>query len=86
VVRKSQQGRFLARRAAKRRSPYRPIGLQDILAPAPKYLILPGYQYIGDYGKLSLSKAYVMNLHLYGLGGIGMIGIGDTSKPVLAGG
>jgi outer membrane beta-barrel protein len=53
-------------------------------APAPKYLFLANYQYTGYYGKISLSKDTVMNLSLYGLFGVGMIGIGDSSNPVLS--
>ena len=53
-------------------------------APEPKYLLLGSYQYTGYYGKISLSKDTVMNLSLYGLFGIGMIGIGDASNPVLS--
>ncbi|HVK60070.1 MAG TPA: outer membrane beta-barrel domain-containing protein [Bdellovibrionales bacterium] len=55
-------------------------------APQPKYLILPSYQYTGYYGKLSFSKDYVMNMHMFGLLGVGMMGIGDASKPVFAAG
>lgn len=51
-------------------------------APGPKYLLLASYQYTGFYGKLSLTKEYIMNLHLYGLLGLGMIGLGDVNKPV----
>jgi hypothetical protein len=36
-------------------------------APAPKYLLLANYQYSAFYGKISLTKDYVMNLSLYGL-------------------
>lgn len=53
-------------------------------APAPKYLFMASYQHTGFYGKLSLAKNIVMNLSLYGLAGIGMIGIGDVSKPVVS--
>jgi outer membrane beta-barrel protein len=53
-------------------------------APQPKYLILPSYQFTGYYGKLSFTKNYVMNTHLFGLLGLGMIGIGDASKPLLS--
>lgn len=53
-------------------------------APAPKYLFLGSYQYTAYYGKISLSKDTVMNLGLYGLLGIGMIGIGDASNPVFS--
>lgn len=51
-------------------------------APAPKYLLLANYQYTGFYGKISLTKDYVMNLHLYGLAGIGAMGVGDSTAPV----
>jgi outer membrane beta-barrel protein len=51
-------------------------------APSPKFLALANYQYTGYYGKLSLSKETVMNLGLYGLGGLGVIAIGDATKPV----
>jgi outer membrane beta-barrel protein len=53
-------------------------------APAPKYLVLGNYQYNAFYGKISLSKEYVMNLSLYGLLGIGAIGIGDSVNPVVS--
>jgi outer membrane beta-barrel protein len=53
-------------------------------APSPKYLFLANWQYSAFYGKLSLTKDYVMNLHLFGLAGIGMYGIGDASVPVLS--
>jgi outer membrane beta-barrel protein len=51
-------------------------------APAPKYLVLANYQYTAFYGKISLTKDYVMNLSLYGLAGIGAMGIGDSTAPV----
>ena len=51
-------------------------------APAPKYLLLGNYQFSAYYGKLSLTKYYVMNLGLYGLAGLGMMGVGDSSNPV----
>ena len=53
-------------------------------APSPKYMLLANYQYTGYYGKFSLTKDYIMNLNLYGLAGIGMIGVGDASKPVVS--
>ncbi|RYZ73901.1 MAG: outer membrane beta-barrel domain-containing protein [Proteobacteria bacterium] len=53
-------------------------------APMPKYLFLASYQYTGYYGKISLSKDTVMNLSLYGLLGVGMVGIGDSSNPALS--
>jgi outer membrane beta-barrel protein len=53
-------------------------------APQPKYFILPSYQFTGYYGKLSFTKNYVMNTHLFGLLGLGMIGIGDVTKPLFS--
>jgi outer membrane beta-barrel protein len=61
-----------------------PINANIQYAPAPKYLLLASYQYTGFYGKLSLTKDSVMNLGIYGLLGVGMMGIGDTSKPVVS--
>lgn len=52
-------------------------------APGPKYLVLANYQYTAFYGKMSIAKDYIMNLHLYGLAGAGMIGIGDVNKPAI---
>lgn len=52
--------------------------------PTPKYLAIGSWQYSAYYGKMSLTKDYVMNLHLYGLLGLGMIGLGDASKPLVA--
>lgn len=57
--------------------------LRPEYAPAPKYLGLANYQFTAFYGKISLSKATVMNLSLYGLAGGGMIAIGDVTKPVV---
>lgn len=51
-------------------------------APAPKYLLLANYQHTAFYGKISLTKDYVMNLSLYGLAGLGVMGVGDTTAPV----
>lgn len=50
-------------------------------APAPKYLILANYQYTGFYGKISITKDYVMNLNMYGILGAGAFGIGDSTNP-----
>ena len=63
-------------------NPPRNMNLQ--FAPQPKMLWLASYQYSGFYGKLSLTKSYVMNLHLYGLLGAGMYTIGDTSYPTVS--
>lgn len=52
-------------------------------APTTKYLGLISYQYTAFYGKLSLTKNYVMNLSTYGLAGLGGIQIGDALNPVV---
>ena len=49
-------------------------------APAPTYIGILSYQYSAWYGKISLSKNYVMRLSLFGLAGLGMIGVGDSSN------
>lgn len=61
-----------------------PINANLQYGPAPKYLFLASWQYSAFYGKLSFTKDYVMNLHLYGLLGAGMYGLGDASKPVVS--
>ncbi len=55
-------------------------------APAPKFFVLGNYQHTAFYGKMSVSKNFVMNLSLYGLLGAGMIAIGDSSRPVVSAG
>ncbi len=52
-------------------------------APDPKYLALLSYQYTAFYGKLSLTKNYVMNLSTYGLAGAGGFMIGDSLEPLV---
>lgn len=61
-----------------------PVNANLQYGPSPKYLLIGSWQYSAYYGKLSFTKDYVMNLHLYGLAGIGMYGLGDASKPVLS--
>ncbi len=61
-----------------------PINANLQYGPAPKYLFLASWQYSAFYGKLSFTKDYVMNLHLYGLLGAGMYGLGDAAKPVVS--
>lgn len=63
-----------------------PINANLQYGPAPKYLFLASWQYSAFYGKLSFTKDYVMNLHLYGLLGAGMYGLGDAAKPVVSAG
>ncbi|MCB0364841.1 MAG: outer membrane beta-barrel domain-containing protein [Bdellovibrionaceae bacterium] len=52
-------------------------------APSPKYMLMANYQYTAYYGKISLSKQWVMNLSLFGLAGIGTIAIGDDNVMAL---
>lgn len=52
-------------------------------APDPKYLALISYQYTAFYGKLSLTKNYIMNLSTYLLGGVGGFMIGDAINPLV---
>ena len=63
-----------------------PINANLQYAPQPKYLLLANYQFTAFYGKISLTKNYIMNLGLYGLAGVGLIGIGDAAKPVVSAG
>lgn len=51
-------------------------------APAPKWMFIGSYQYTGYYGKMSITKSFIMNLSLYGLLGAGAIAIGDATKPI----
>lgn len=53
-------------------------------APAPQYLALANYRYNGFYGKISLAKDFVMHLNMYGLAGVGVIGVGDSVNPILS--
>ena len=55
-------------------------------APGPKYLALGSWQYTAFYGKFSLARDYVMNLSLYGLLGLGAMGVGDAALPVVSAG
>jgi outer membrane beta-barrel protein len=55
-------------------------------APATKYTILANYQYSAFYGKLSVSKDYIVRTSLYGLAGLGMIGIADSSNIAVTAG
>jgi outer membrane beta-barrel protein len=50
-------------------------------APNPEFLALLNYQLTGYYGKLSLTKNYVMNLSLFFSGGVGMLGFGGDIFP-----
>ncbi|MCB0421868.1 MAG: outer membrane beta-barrel domain-containing protein [Bdellovibrionales bacterium] len=50
------------------------------LAPHPESFIFANYEFTAYYGKISLAKDFNMNLSLYGIAGLGMIGFGSTSK------
>jgi outer membrane beta-barrel protein len=63
--------------------PGKPVSVNLQYAPAPKYLLLGSYQFTGFYGKISITKDFVMNLHVYGLGGLGAFGIGDSLNPAI---
>ena len=60
-----------------------PVNANLQYAPAPKAIAIGNVQYAAYYGKISLSKETVMNLHLYGLAGAGMITLGDEQKPLI---
>jgi outer membrane beta-barrel protein len=49
-------------------------------APAPKFMLLANYQFTAYYGKISLSKQSVMNLSLFGYGGLGVLQTGGISN------
>jgi outer membrane beta-barrel protein len=61
-----------------------PVNANLQYAPAPKAIAIANVQYSAYYGKISLSKEMVMNLHLFGLAGAGMITLGDVQKPLLS--
>lgn len=65
-----------------RTGPVNERNLNAQFAPSPKYMALANYQFTPFYGKISLTKDYVMNLSLYGFVGGGMIGVGDSFAPV----
>ncbi len=52
-------------------------------APAPQYLLLGNYQYTPFYGKISITKDYVMNLSAFGFVGGGFFAVGDSVNPAL---
>jgi len=52
-------------------------------APAPQYLLLGNYQYTPFYGKISITKDWVMNLSAYGFVGGGLFAVGDSLNPAL---
>ena len=50
----------------------------------PKYLAIGSFQYTAFYGKISISKQFVMNLMTYGLLGGGVTNYGGDIYPVLS--
>jgi outer membrane beta-barrel protein len=53
-------------------------------APAPKYLVLGNFIYAPFYGKMSLTKEFVMHLNVFGLAGLGGMEIGNKIEPALS--
>lgn len=53
------------------------------LAPHPTNMILASYQFTAYYGKISLTKQSVMNLSLYGIAGLGTVGMTEGSAFAL---
>ncbi len=48
-------------------------------APHPEWGLFANYQFIAYYGKISVTKRGVMNLNLFGIGGLGYINMGELS-------
>ena len=53
-------------------------------APYPQMMVFINYQYTPYYGKISLTKSWVLNLSIYGFAGPGLL-IFHTSDRVVAG-
>ena len=51
-------------------------------APQSKYMLLGNYQFTPFYGKISITKEFVMNLSIYGFAGAGGLAIGDIIAPI----
>ena len=52
-------------------------------APHPKYALMANYQFIAYYGKISVTKQTVMNLNLFGLAGVGYLGMDGQNTVAL---
>jgi outer membrane beta-barrel protein len=50
-------------------------------APHPVWAFIGNYEFIAYYGKISVSKQFVMNLNLFALGGLGYINMGSIGEP-----
>ena len=48
-------------------------------------LSLGEYQLTAYYGKISITKSFVVNLSLYGLVGLGQVSFGDSSMSLAVG-
>jgi outer membrane beta-barrel protein len=55
------------------------LGLRN--APMMKSLTLLNYQWSAFYGKISLTKHYVMNMHFFLTAGAGFVAIGEKNFP-----
>ncbi len=52
-------------------------------APAPQYIVLGNYEWTAFYGKMSITKSFIMNLSLYGLVGGGIVAFEGFTSPAL---
>ena len=59
------------------------VGLDYTNAFGPKGYYLADYQFTGFYGKMSMAKDTVVNLHLFGLVGAGMMDFGGVNEMIL---
>jgi outer membrane beta-barrel protein len=48
-------------------------------APHPHWGVFGNYEFIAYYGKISITKQWVMNLNLYGIAGLGYINMDTTN-------
>lgn len=48
-------------------------------APHPKWALIANYEYIAYYGKISITKQFVMNLNLFGIFGLGYLNMDQLS-------
>ena len=57
-----------------------PLTFDASRAPNVQNITFANYQFTAYYGKISVAKDFVMNLSLYGFGGLGMVKWTDVSK------
>ena len=55
----------------------------SLLAPYPQYSVFLNYHYSPYYGKISLSKSWVLNLSIYGFVGAGLV-VSDQNDQFMA--